>query len=162
MGSNFIPIRLSLAEVCAAALMEAADDIEEAHAAAAFMDALDSNHRLWLAVRELGVIDGWILPPRRDADFAIQRSSRLGRGVTDAEVAALVAINRRMADHLTANGDVTRVRTRVRLAYREGGGGVGFVPWLLSQMHKMDRVRALVAPAADRRASRVAVLSAFV
>lgn len=160
MGQNFTPIRLGLAEVCAAALIETADAIEEARDAAAFLDALDANHRLWLSVGGIGVIDGWIVPARRDTEFAIHQSSRLGRGVTDSDVAALVAINRRTAGELLADGDITRVCIRVRLAYRESGAGIGFVPWLLAAMNGRDRIGALFPPAPDRLAGRVAAIPA--
>lgn len=149
MCPSSIPIQLTLAEICVAALTEAADGIEEARDMAAFLDALDINHRLWLAMREVGP------PEARDTEFAIARSSRLGRGVNDAEVEALVAINRRLAEELAANGAIGRIRTRVRLAYREDGGG-GFVPWLLTQMNKKGRLRSLFIRTAERGASRPA------
>lgn len=85
------------------------------------------------------------------------RSSKLGRGISDADVEALVAINRRLAGELAgelaAKGDIARSRTRVRLAYREVGGG-GFIPWLLTQLDRKGRLRCLFVPAAERGAGR--------
>jgi len=151
MSPNSIPIRLTIAEICLAALMEAADGIEAAHDTAAFQAALDSNHRLWLAMRALGERDGGAVPSFRDSEFSILESSRLGVGVTDATIETLVAINRRMANALGANGDIPRIRTRVRLAYRESCGG-GLIPWLLAQMNRKDHLRSLFVPAAEHRA----------
>ncbi len=148
MGENIIPLRLTVVELCIAALMEAAEVIEAAHDAAAFLTALDGNHRLWLAVGEAVGTNGWTEPSRRDIEFAIDRSSTLGRGVKDADVEAMVAINRRMAEQLAVRIDVVRIRTRARLAYREGGGG-GFFTWLLGQMNRKARIRSMVATAAE-------------
>ncbi len=58
---------------------------------------------------------------------------------------ALVAKNRHVAEILLPNHDMGRVRTRVRLAYRESGSG-GFVPWLLAQMDKKARLRSQFVP----------------
>jgi len=144
MTPTFIPIRLTLAEICVAALTEAADAIDAAHDMAAFVTALDSNHRLWLALREVG------MAADRDSEFAILRSSSHGHGLSDATVSALAGLNRRLAAELAANGDVARICTRVRLAYRERGHG-GFVAWLLNEIHSKDRLGAVFAPAAAGR-----------
>lgn len=160
MEPNSIPIRLTLVEICVTALMEAADGLDRAHDVAAFLDALEDSHVLWLAVQQVGARNGWAVPSPRDAEFVILCSSRLGRGVTDADVEALVTINRRVAQELAANGDIARIRTRVRQAYREDGGS-GFVPWLQTQMNKKDRLRSLAAPTAERGANRPAIASAW-
>lgn len=149
MYPGFIPIRLTLAEICVAALMEAADGIEAARDEAAFMDALDGNHRLWLAVRDFGATAGWAEPSSRDAEFVISHSSGLGRGINDADVDAIIVINRHVAGKLAAGGDIPRVRARIRLAYREGGGG-GFIPWMLGQIYKKGRLRSVFDPASEQ------------
>jgi len=153
MGPTSIPIRLTLTEICAAALMETADSIDAARDTAAFVTALDGNHRLWLAMREVGMADGWTVPSSRDSEFAILRSSSLGRGVTDANVEALVAVNRRVAEKMAGNADIERIRTRVRLAYRENGGG-GFVSWLLGGMRRKERLGTPSAPTGERGIGR--------
>lgn len=145
MGSSFIPIRLTMVEICVAALMESAETIEAAHDAAAFLAALSGNHRLWLAIRGIALKNDWSAPSLRNIEFAISRSSGLGRAVTDADVETLVAINRQVAFDLMTDGDIPRIRTRARLAYREGSGG-GFIPWLVNEMATKDRLRVLVAP----------------
>jgi len=150
---NCIPIRLSLADICVSALMEAADGLEEARDVAAFLDALENSRHLWLAVREACAKSGWAVPSPSDAEFIVHCSSRLGRGVTDADIDAMVAIKRRVARELAANNDIARIRTRARLAYREDGSG-GFNSWLVSQMNKTHRLQALAFSAIETSPGR--------
>lgn len=147
MCPNVIPIRLVLTDICVTALLEIADGLEDAHDMACYLEAMDSNHRLWRAVTELGATEGWIVP--HHSEFAIHLSSTGGRGVDDGDIDALVAINRRMARSLAGTGDIARIRTRVRLAYRESGCN-GFCPWLLAQMDKKVRVCVLAATGGER------------
>jgi hypothetical protein len=149
MGHYFIPTRMTVKELCVAALMEAADGIEAARDEAAFRDAMDGNHRLWLAVREVSAVDGWAMPSFRDTDFVIHFSARLGSGVNDADVEAIIAINRRVAASLADHGDIACAGSGIRLAYREGGGG-GYVPWMLEQIYKKGRLRSIFDPTSEQ------------
>ena len=133
IGRNDISIRLPLADLCAAALVETADSIEIAQDAAALLDALDNNLKLWLLLRQVEAKVGWTVAPSSDAELAVLWSSAPSRDAAGADVAGLISINRRVAEK-RANDDsnLTHLRIRIRLAYREGGSG-GFIPWLLSQ-----------------------------
>lgn len=150
---GFIPIRLTLPEICAASLMEAADGIEAARDTTAFQNALAGNHAIWLQVREVVVRHGWGRPPLRDCDIAIAHLARLGRDVTDADVNAVMAINRRTAADLAGCGNLDRVRTRIRLAHAESGSG-DFLAWLLIQV---TRRNGLQGPWSDVRFSQPGV-----
>ncbi len=127
---------MTVTDICAAALSEATGAIEAAHDTAAFLSALENNHRLWRALCEIGRREDWPLPSCRDIEFIIRRSSKLGFGVSDADLAALVTINRRFSEELVDGDDIARIHTKVRLAYREGGEGGGFFPWLLMRMFR--------------------------
>jgi len=153
MNPCSIPIRLTLAEFCAIALMEAADTVEAADDAAAFISALDGNEAPWLNLREIGTRDKWAVPSPRDGDRAIKCSSRLGRAVTAADIAALITINRRVAEDLVDDGDLSRIRARARLGYREGGGG-DFLSWLMAQINKKAFLHLVIPPAPRRREGR--------
>ena len=149
MMSNSTPIRPTLAEICAAAMVEAADAIEAACDAATFLAALGYNHRLWLAVRGLADQQDWPLPSPRDVHFAIRRSARLGRGLADADIEALVAINHHAAEELAGGGDMAGIRSRVRLAYRRRGRGDGFLAWLLGRIGPRGRGMSRPVPAVE-------------
>lgn len=162
MKPGCIPIRLSLAEVCAAALMEAADSIETARDVGAFVDALDGNHRLWLVLRDIESREDWVAPPVRDAEFATENSSGLGKGLSDATIDSVIAINRKIALDLTLGGDITRICSRVRLAYRESGGGGGFAAWTLIQIYKKSRLKSVFSSGSPPRSCHPAIRAAAV
>ncbi|KIL99592.1 hypothetical protein CCC_04108 [Paramagnetospirillum magnetotacticum MS-1] len=133
---------MKLAEICAAALIEAAECIEAARDVGAFVDALDGNHRLWLILRDIEARDDWIAPSIQDTEFATMNSAALGMGISDAVVGAVVVINRQIAGQLACGADLDGIRARVRLAYRESGGGSGFAPWALAQIYTRSRRRS--------------------
>jgi hypothetical protein len=160
MNPGCIPIRLSLAEVCAAALMDAADTIEAARNAGAFVEALDGNHRLWLVLRDIEPRDDWTAPPTQAAKFATAQSSGSGRGGSDAAVDSVVAINRMVASELTIGGDMARICSRVGLAYRESGGGDRLAAWALAQIHKKSQLRSVFGPASPSRGGLSAIRTA--
>ena len=145
MKLGLIPIRLTLEELCLSALMEAADAIDMAQDRAAFTDAMDHNYRIWLVMNEVGARDCWGIPPSGDVDFVLNRSATQGIGVNDGEIEAIITINRRVAKQLAAGGDVERIRTRIRLAYREGDGR-GFIPWILEKMYEKSRLKSFFDP----------------
>lgn len=160
MNPGCIPIRLNLGEICAAALMEAADGIEAARDVGAFVDALDGNHRLWLVLRDMETREDWIAPPIREAEFATLNSAGLGKGLSDAAIDSVIAINRKIALELTVGGDIARICSRVRLAYRESGAGGGFAAWTLAQIYKKSRLRSVFSSASPPRDCRPAIRAA--
>ena len=159
MSLDFTPVPLTVANFCLTALVAAADAVEAARDKAAFTDALDCNHRIWLAVREVSALNGWSMPSSYDAEFVIEHSSSRGNGINDAEIEAIIAINRRVADHL-ADGDVlARIMTSIRLIYREGGGGE-YIPWILGQIYKMGRLRSAFDPTSEQGRLRPTIRAA--
>lgn len=156
MGPNVIPNHTSLADICIAALTEVADCFDGARAAATYRVALDNNHRLWLILAEIGAATG---NKRflRDSAFAISRSVLLGQGDADAEVATLVAINRRIVNDLAVGADVQRICARVHLAYRESDDGGGFTNWLLAQINKKERLWRQFAPVVEPGSGQPAI-----
>jgi len=148
MHSGFIPSRPALERLCLAVLVEAADSIEAAKDEAAFLDALDGNHRIWLAVREASAMNDWAMPSSHDAEFVIQHSSSRVNGISDAEVEAIITINRRVAEHLADGDDMAGILNSIRLIYREGGGG-GYIPWMLGQIYKKGRLRSAFDPTSE-------------
>jgi hypothetical protein len=156
IGHNDISVRLTLAEMCAAALMEAADGIESAQDTAALLDALDNNLRLWLVLRQVETKIGWAAAPTRDNDFAVVWSSNPGQSVADGNIAGLVSINRQAAEKLADTGNVGHTRIRIRLAYRESGCG-GFIPWLLSRIDRRVSLLSMSIPSVERDADGAAI-----
>ena len=140
MGQNFIPVRLDVVDICIAALIHAADGIEAAADKDSFVSALADNHHVWMALREGGLNDDWFAAPgSRDARFAILTSSGHGRRISDGNVEALIAINRRVAGELAGGRDIDRIRARAWLGYQDGNEG-GFLPWLTAQLSKKRRL----------------------
>lgn len=82
------------------ALSEAVDALASARDPAAFLAALETTHRVWLRLNTMAKLRGWTVPERRHADFALATSGRGGRGVTDAEVEALIRVGREVAQAL--------------------------------------------------------------
>jgi hypothetical protein len=133
---------MTATEICATALVESADQMESARNAAAFLKSLSNNNLLWLTLSEIGATDTWTTPSSQDTEFVIDRSSGLGVGVSDSNVAALIAINRRMAREITANSDLPHICSRVQLAFRESGGDV-LMPWLLAKMRMKAQLQSV-------------------
>jgi hypothetical protein len=136
-----IPIKLTLAEVCAIALNEAAEALDGASDADAFLVAIETNHRLWLTLtaianRHLGdVVD------ERMANFVISMSYKAGRGIPDQSIEALIGINNELASTLTAGQDLAPIRRRAELAWKEAGGhGMALRIWLLSEIDRKTRI----------------------
>ncbi|HIJ61879.1 MAG TPA: hypothetical protein HPQ04_04230 [Rhodospirillaceae bacterium] len=135
MGPDFIPIRLTLAELCVAALMQAADDLNAARDHAAFLEALANNYCLWQALTEAGEKNRQVVLSPRDCEFVLRRSSCVGHSLSDADVETLCAINRRISRDIARNIDIPRVRARAELAHQEAHGD-GFMTWLLGEAHR--------------------------
>lgn len=96
MGSLFDPAQDN-AQRSATALNEAADALAAARDPAAFLAALETNHRVWLRLHRLAGQHGWTVPERRHTEFALATSGRGGRAVTDAQVEALIRVDREAA-----------------------------------------------------------------
>lgn len=108
MGTQTIPA-LNLAASSAAALNDAADQLSRAHSPAAFLAALDVNYRVWTALDHLSRRQGWAVPERRLARFALTTAGRRGKAVTDAHVEALISLNREVSQALAGEFGPTSV-----------------------------------------------------
>lgn len=96
MGSLFNPA-WDLARHDVTALNDAADALAAAHDPAAFLAALASNHRVWLRLHRLAGPRGWTPSERRHAEFALATSARGAGAVTDADIEALIRVDREVA-----------------------------------------------------------------
>ncbi len=96
MGSLFNPA-WDLARRDAAALNHAADALATAHDPATFLAALATNHRVWLRLHRLAALRGWTRSERRHAEFALATSARGAGSVSDADIEALIRVDREIA-----------------------------------------------------------------
>ncbi len=143
MHAYQIPVKLTLAEVCAAALLNAADELTAAADLSEFVTALNANHRLWQILVEMAPLNRWTFPVLRDADYAITKSRKLGTGVDDDDIEVLVEINQRAARDFAPMADGFGVLNRARLACTEAQAQ-RLGQWLLSQIERRSHY-ALVA-----------------
>lgn len=133
MCPNTIPIRLTLEELCAAALEEGADHLENAMDADSFVSAVTTNHLVWVALDGL-VEDGRLhIKPRAVRD-ALRLSSNSDHGTSDQMVADLMGINRTVAAELTAPANLHAILDRINMAYRESGSQAGKMQWLFDSI----------------------------
>ena len=139
MYPNTIPIRLTLAELCAAALENFVDDLENARDAGSFLVALEVNHRLWLALEGM-VENGQLHVDRRAARDAVRLSA--SRGIPDLQVAALTVLERAIAAELVPCTNLDAVRARIRMAYRESGCQIELKEWLLDEIGRKRCLQA--------------------
>jgi hypothetical protein len=123
---------LTLAESGALALAEAATRLDEAVDAEAFVSALETNRRVWQAVRALAEHRDWQVPSRRQSDYALGAAD-LGR---DDQVAALIDINRLVAAELAGGHDLERIRERAYFIWESRGRpqGQDLDHWLIAEM----------------------------
>lgn len=126
---------LSLAESGAVALAEAASDLDNADDPVLFLRALERNRRLWQALKDVAERENWGIPNRRLADYALSTARKMGRGVNDEHVSALIDINRRVSVEL-AGGDVERIRQRAYFIWLESGRpqGQDLEHWLMAEI----------------------------
>lgn len=130
MGTLTIPA-LNLAESSAVALTDAADELSAATSPAAFLAALDTNHRVWTAVEHISRLRGWTIPERRIAQFALKTSARGSRRVSDAHIESLIRVDREVSLAL-AGGDIEQLRTRARLLWCQASRPPGLDAWLMA------------------------------
>ncbi|MGE4281739.1 MAG: hypothetical protein AB7G62_19310 [Magnetospirillum sp.] len=138
MCPNTIPIRLTLAELCAAALEESSNDLENAMDVNSFVFALTTSHLLWLVLGRL-VEDGKLRIKPRTVQVALHLSSSLGQGTSDQMVSDLMNISRAIAVELTCPSNLDAVLKRVNVAYRESGNHRDMLHWIIDILCKRCR-----------------------
>ncbi|MEW5726738.1 MAG: DUF2934 domain-containing protein [Pseudomonadota bacterium] len=142
MGIVSIPVRLSLSEGSAVALMEAADDLAAADCAEKFVAALDTNRMLWLTLASVAERHHWPIPTPRTTDFVMTTTRFAGRGIKDEHVEVLIGINREVSRELADGHDLDPIRSRALLAWHESGEQVGLPlgRWLIAEIDRKARL----------------------
>ncbi len=142
MGALSVPVRLTLAESGAAALAEAARDLDDADDARKFLAALENNHKLWLILSDLAERYAWDFPDRRLAEYVTTTSRKAGFGVQDEEVATLVQINRNVSSKMAQGRDIELIARRARLAWQENGrpGCQSLEDWLIAEIERKSKL----------------------
>lgn len=139
MPSSTIPIRYSIAELLAVALIDVAEDMEGAIDANAFLSSLAMNHRIWLLLEDLVESEGLCVEPS-NIDTAIRLSSDFSRGISDLKVAAISALNWTIAVELAPRCSLQAIRERIEMAYRESDCRCDFQEWLVEGISKKRRL----------------------
>lgn len=141
MGSLSIPVRLTLADLSATALAEAAAALATADDPNTFLTALENNHHLWRLLLEVAQSEQWATPDQRLADFVLAVSRKCGTGVCDDDIEALIGINRDLASRLIEGRDPARIRQRAELAWREAESRHArpLLAWLADEMARKTR-----------------------
>lgn len=131
--------RLTPAESGALALHDAADRLDGADDPSTFMQALERNRRVWETIRELARRHDWQVPNRL-ADYALKTTGKMGRGVADEQLNALIDINRRVSAEL-AGGDIARIRERAYYIWESRGRphGQDLEHWLMAELESLGR-----------------------
>lgn len=126
---------LTLAERGALALADAATELDNAEDAGTFMKALETNRKVWQAIKELAERQNWRVPNSRLADYALSTARKMGCGVNDEQLTNLVEINRRVSAEL-AGGSLDRIRERAYYIWERAGRphGQDLDHWLLAEM----------------------------
>lgn len=101
----------SPAEGGALILAEAAAELDRAADPHSFLRALERNRRVWQAIKHLADRHHWRAPSRRQASYALATVRKMGKGVSDDHLHALIDINRHVSAEL-AGGDLDSVRRR--------------------------------------------------
>lgn len=125
--------QLSLAESGALALDEAAAALDGAIDSATFLDALARNRRVWRAIKDIAHRERWNVPSVRQTAFALGTTAK--SAVSDGDVHALVAVNRRVSSAL-AGGGLEAIRQRAYFLWERSGHpqGQALDFWLLAEM----------------------------
>lgn len=145
MGIVSIPVRLSLVEGSAVALLEAADNLATAGDAFQFVAALDVNRRLWLTLSDVAEHNGWPVPDAKTTDSVMTATRYAGRGTWTDSAGVLAAMNRETSRALAAGRDLDAVRARAMLAWKENGEPRGFRldHWLIAEIERKGRLAAV-------------------
>ncbi len=102
MGQAALPTRETIARKLASSLEEVADRLGSAASVAEFVAALDDNRLVWEGLRHAVGRYGWSVPARQMA-FALDSSARARAGLSDHDVEAMIALNRRTSSALRAD-----------------------------------------------------------
>lgn len=132
---------LSLAESGALAIAEAASALDRADNTATFLRALERNRRVWQTIRDLADRHQWRVPNREQADYVLETARKMGKGVNDDHVAALINISRRVSSELAAGGDIAAIRERAYFIWQDMGepNGQDLDHWLLAELECKGR-----------------------
>jgi hypothetical protein len=131
-------VSLTLAESSAVALLAAAEALDGTDGADTFLAAIESNHRLWLALTRFAGRHGWTVIDPRMTDFVVSMSYKAGRGIPDEHIEALIGINRDVSSWLAAGGDVAAIRQRAEAAWTDADRptGMSLLTWLMSEIER--------------------------
>ena len=102
MGQAALPTRETTARKLACSLDEVADRLGRAASVSEFVAALDDNRLVWEGVSRAAGRYGWALSARQVA-FALASSARARAGLSDHDVEAMIALNRRTSSALLAD-----------------------------------------------------------
>lgn len=129
---------LSLAEGGALALADAAARLDSAADAETFLQALEHNRQVWKAIKEVAARQNWPEPHPRVADYALATAGKMGLGLSDDDVHALIDINRRVSARL-AGGDIERIRERAYFIWENLGRphGKDLDHWLIAELEML-------------------------
>lgn len=163
---NCIPVSLSLEEICAAAMVEAAQRLESDTNADSFVAALHHNQLLWRMVIMAARHNDWDIGDQRSQDFVMNTLRKCGCGVVDSDIEGLITINLCVASRLLNGRPFKRVHQRAQLAWHQADRPGTLDEWLIQQIeHKtlrrlavsqqtiraMPPVSGVARPAAERR-----------
>ena len=131
-------VSLSLKETSAVALVEAAENLNEAASIGAFVSALDQNHRLWRRLMEVADRYGWGSVDRRHSDFVLSQLGKCGLNIRDSDVEALVTINRDISRRLASRRDIKSIRDLALSAWHDSGlsDEVPLGAWLIDHIDR--------------------------
>jgi hypothetical protein len=121
---------LTLAETGALALADAATQLDQADNTGTFLHALERNRKVWQTIKDVA-----LAPNQQLADYALSTAGKMGHGVNDAQVNALIDINRRVSAQL-AGGDIGHIRERAYFIWENSGrpNGQDLEHWLIAEI----------------------------
>ena len=127
---------LSIAELGALALSDAAAALDSADSAAAFLGALDHNRRIWTRLGEVAATLSWTVPDSELVAYALRTTDpSVAAAGRDDHIQSLIDINTRLSAQLAGgDADLARLRERARALWeaegRDGADGLG--GWLVA------------------------------
>lgn len=126
---------LTLAESGALALADAAAELDRADDTGTFLKALERNRKVWQTIKTVAERQNWRIPNSRLAEYALNTAGKMGRGVNDEQLTALIDINRRVSAEL-AGGSIERIRERAYFLWENVGRphGQDLDHWLIAEM----------------------------
>lgn len=129
--------RLTPAESGALALHDAAAQLDRADDPSTFINALECNRKVWTTIKELAQRHDWRVPTRL-ADYALSTAGKMGRGVPDEQLTALIDINRQVSAEL-AGGDIEHIRQRAYFIWQSRGRphGQDLEHWLMAELESL-------------------------